>query len=155
MQTRLLVTLSLATLMTGLAGAASIPVVMRHGKPHIAAEALERDAGIVVKRLSSRGEFVACGPEQCARLEAVLTEGETWLVPVAGLSAALNLTATLDDSGRHIALTPARVEASRIAGLARVGSIAPTLRLTRLDGTPVSLDEFRGQRVLINSWASW
>jgi peroxiredoxin len=37
----------------------------------------------------------------------------------------------------------------------RVGSIAPNLRLTRLDGTPVSLDEFRGQRVLINSWASW
>ena len=36
-----------------------------------------------------------------------------------------------------------------------VGAIAPNLRLTKLDGAPVSLDEFRGQRVLINSWASW
>jgi hypothetical protein len=36
-----------------------------------------------------------------------------------------------------------------------VGSLAPNLRLAKLDGGVVTLDALRGQRVLINSWASW
>ena len=38
---------------------------------------------------------------------------------------------------------------------AQVGQLAPDLRLTRLDGSPVALADFRGKRVLIDSWASW
>jgi len=132
----------------------ALPVIVKGGEAHVAAAALEREAGIVIKKLRARG-FVACGAEQCAPLKSALTDGDTLLVTVAGLSEALNLTANFDENRRHVALVPASRNASNAAGVARVGSIAPNLRLTKLDGTPVSLDEFRGQRVLINSWASW
>jgi len=35
------------------------------------------------------------------------------------------------------------------------GVLAPSMRFPRLGGGAMSLDEFRGKRVLINSWASW
>src|SRR5436309_767223 len=142
--TRLL-TLTLAATLTSLACAAPLPVIVKGGEAHVAA-ALEREAGIVIKKLSGRGGFVACGAEQCAPLKSALTDGDTLLVPVAGLSEALNLTANFDENRRHVALVPAPRNASNTDGAARVGSIAPNLRLTKLDGTPVSLDEFRGQR---------
>lgn len=37
----------------------------------------------------------------------------------------------------------------------RVGDLAPDFKLAKLDGSSVRLSDFRGQRVLINSWASW
>ena len=150
-----LLTLTLTALLTTLACAAPLPDIVRDGQAHVTAAALEREAGIVVKRLPGRGEFIACGSERCALVKSVLTDRDTMLVPVAGLSEAMNLTATFDESRRHVALVPGRREAASTAGPARVGAIAPNLRLTQLDGTPVSLDELRGQRVLINSWASW
>ena len=36
-----------------------------------------------------------------------------------------------------------------------VGKLAPDFTLSTLDGTEVSLSQFRGQPVLINFWASW
>jgi peroxiredoxin len=39
--------------------------------------------------------------------------------------------------------------------ITRVGDLAPNFRVVRLDGRPVSLADFRGKRVLIQSWASW
>jgi hypothetical protein len=114
---------------------------------------LEREAGIVVKRLPGRAEFVACGRERCAPLKSVQTDGDDWLVPVTPLCEALHLTANFDESRRQVSLILAPRESS--AGPVRVGGIAPNLRLITLAGTPVSLDELRGQRVLINSWASW
>jgi hypothetical protein len=138
-----------------LAFAAPLPVVVRDGQAHVTATALEREAGIVIKKLPGRGQYVACGAEQCAPLKSVLTEGETLLVSVAGVSEALTLTVNFDDGRQHVTLVPAPPGSVTASGTARVGSIAPNLRLTKLDGTPVSLDEFRGQRVLINSWASW
>ena len=152
--TRLL-TLTLAATLTTLACAAPLPVIVKNGEAHVAAAALEREAGIVIKKLPGRGGFVACGAEQCAPLKSALTDDDTLLVPVAGLSEALNLTASFDESRRHVSFVPAPRNASNTAGGARVGSLAPNLRLTKLDGTPVTLDELRGQRVLINSWASW
>ena len=130
-------------------------VTLRDGQAHVAASALEREAGIVIKKLPGRGEFVACGTERCATLKSLRTEGDTWLVAVAGLTDALQLSAIYDESRRHVTLVPAVGESSTSTGPARVGSIAPNLRLIQLDGTPVSLNELRGQRVLINSWASW
>ena len=140
---------------TTLACAAPLPVIMRDGQAHVTATALEREAGIVVKRLPGRAEFVACGPDRCAPVKSVLPAGETMLVPVAGLIKVLNLTANFDESRLHVALVPAPQASPGTTGPVRVGAIAPNLRLTKLDGTPVSLDELRGQRVLINSWASW
>jgi len=155
--TRMLALALTAAPATAISGA-PLPVITRDGQAHVAAAALERDAGIVIKRLPGRGggsEFVACGPSQCAPLKGVLADGETLLAPVAGLSEALNLTANLDEGRRHVTFGPAQLDSSSTTGTARVGGIAPNLRLTKLDGTTVTLDELRGQRVLINSWASW
>jgi hypothetical protein len=146
------------TAMPTLVSAAPLPVITRDGQAHVAAAALEREAGIVIKRLSgreARSEFVACGTSQCAPLKRVLTDGDTLLAPVAGLSDALNLTANLDDSRRHVTFSPAHRDSTTTSGASRVGGLAPNLRFTKLDGTTVTLDELRGQRVLINSWASW
>jgi hypothetical protein len=155
--TRLLA-LALTVQSIPLASAAPLAVVTRDGQAHVAAAALEREAGIVIKRLpggDSRSEFVACGADLCAPLKGVTTDGDELLVPVAGLSHALNLTANFDDSRRHLTFSTSRRESDSTAGAARVGNLAPNLRLTKLDGTTVTLDELRGQRVLINSWASW
>ncbi|HEY2951991.1 MAG TPA: hypothetical protein VGK40_05385 [Verrucomicrobiae bacterium] len=155
MRTMSILTFTLAATLASLACAAPLSVIVKGGEAHVAAAALEREAGIVIKKLPGRGGFVACGAEQCVPLKSALTDGDTLLVPVAGLSEALNLEANFDESRRHVSLVPAPRIASNPAGAARVGSIAPNLRLTKLDGTPVSIDELRGQRVLINSWASW
>ncbi|HKS38345.1 MAG TPA: hypothetical protein VJW76_14215 [Verrucomicrobiae bacterium] len=141
--------------LASLVRAAPLPVLIRNGEAHVAAAVLEREAGVVVKRLPGRAEFVVCGRERCAPLKSVLADGNDWLVPVAPLCEAMNLTANFDENRRHVALILAPRESSATTGLMGVGGIAPNLRLTKLDGTPVSLDELRGQRVLINSWASW
>ena len=153
-----LLAIALTAMSATLISAAPLPVITRDGQAHVAAPALEREAGVVVKRLpgrDGRSEFVACGTSLCAPLKGVLADGETLLVPVAALSEALNLTANFDDGRRHVIFNPARRESTPTTGPARVGSLAPNLRLTKLDGTTVTLDELRGQRVLINSWASW
>ena len=85
----------------------------------------------------------------------MVTDGDTLLVPVLALSEAMNLTANFDDSRRLVTFVSAPRESAVRTGPARVGTIAPNLRLTQLDGTPITLDELRGRRVLINSWASW
>ena len=150
-----LLTLTLTAMLTTLVCAAPLPVLFRNGEAHVASAVLEREAGIVVKRLPGRAEFVACGRERCAPLKSVLTDGDDWLVPVAPLCEAMRLTANFDESRRHVALILAPRESSAATNPVRVGGIAPNLRLTKLDGTLISLDELRGQRVLINSWASW
>src|SRR5262249_2467576 len=108
MQAKLLLTLILTALTPGLLGAASLPVVMRDGREHVTAAALEREAGIVIKRLPGRGGYVACGAEQCAPVKSVATDADTVLVPVNGLSEALNLTPNFDEQRRHVTFVPAR-----------------------------------------------
>lgn len=145
----------LTAMLATAAYAAPLPAITKGGTTYVAAAALEREAGIVTKRLPGRGEFVVCGKELCAALKGVVTDSDTLLVPVAGLSKAMNLTANFDDRRQHVTFVPARHESGAATGPARLGAIAPNLRLTQLDGSPVTLDELRGQRVLINSWASW
>src|SRR2546428_12567167 len=100
--TRLL-TLTLTAVLATLVCAAPLPVLVRNGEAHVAAAVLEREAGIVVKRLPGRAEFVACGRERCAPLKSVLTDGDDWLVPVAPLCEAMHLTANFDERRRHVA----------------------------------------------------
>jgi len=150
-----LMTLTLMLLIHTPAMAAPLAVLLHNKEPHVTAAALERDAEIVIKRLPGSGEFVACGAAQCAPLKSVVSDGDLLLVPVAGLSEALHLKAAFDDDRRHVTLTPEPRGAAPDAGPLKTGSIAPNFRLAKLDGSPVSLDEFRGRRVLINSWASW
>jgi len=40
-------------------------------------------------------------------------------------------------------------------GALRIGAPAPDFRLLRLDGAEARLSDYRGQRVLINFWATW
>ena len=155
MRVKVMLPIVLTVMLARCGSAAPLPVTLRDGQAHVLASALEREAGIVIKKLPGPGEFVACGTEQCAPLKSVRTEGDIWLVPVVGLADALHLTANYDESRRLVTLLPAAGGSSTSTGPARVGSIAPNLRLVKIDGTPVSLDELRGQRVLINSWASW
>ena len=136
-------------------GSASLPVIERNGLALVTAAALEREVGIVIKRLPGRGGFIACGSEQCALLKDVLTEADNWLVPVDDLSKALNLGAKYDGARQRVTLMSTPKKSSANTGPSGVGAISPNLSFTKLDGSPVSLDEFRGQRVLVNSWASW
>lgn len=150
-----LAALTLLWLMPTSGVAAPLVVVLRNNEPHVNAAALEREAGIVIKRLPGSGEFVACGTGQCAVLKSVVSDGETLLVRLSDLTEALHLKAAFDEDRRHVTLTPEPREAAAAAGPLQPGVIAPNFRLTKLDGSPVSLDEFRGRRVLLNSWASW
>jgi hypothetical protein len=43
-------------------------------------------------------------------------------------------------------------ESKRIPG---VGEVAPDIVLPGLDGAPIRLRDFRGQRLLVFMWASW
>jgi peroxiredoxin len=36
-----------------------------------------------------------------------------------------------------------------------VGDLAPDITLPGLDGAPIRLSDFRGQRLLVFMWASW
>src|SRR3989454_3992505 len=136
-----LLTLTLTVVLATHACAANLPVLVRSGEAHVAAAVLEREAGIVVKRLPGRAEFVVCGQERCAPLKSMLTDGDDWLVPVAALCDAMHLTANFDESRRHVALILAPRESSATTGPVRVGGIAPNLRLSKLGGTPVSLED--------------
>ena len=71
--TRLL-TLTLTAVLTTLVCAAPLPVLVRNGEAHVAAAVLEREAGIVVKRLPGRAEFVACGIPASERTRRAATD---------------------------------------------------------------------------------
>ena len=53
-----------------------------------------------------------------------------------------------------LAFAVAFVRPSATTG-ASVGSVAPELALTDLDGNPVRLSDLRGRPVVVNFWASW
>ncbi|MCZ0701725.1 thiol-disulfide isomerase/thioredoxin [Natronobacillus azotifigens] len=49
----------------------------------------------------------------------------------------------------------ANVEQNELAVGLQVGDIAPDFQLTTIDGESVVLSEYRGQRVMLNFWATW
>jgi peroxiredoxin len=58
-----------------------------------------------------------------------------------------------DASGAYVLTPPTKDEQPPSAPL--VGAYAPDFSLPTLDGQQVNLSDYRGQRVLVNFWASW
>ena len=80
------------------------------------------------------------------------------LVRAGGLAVAAAITVFLVLQlalTAYVALGTGSAGAANEPGLARVGAPAPPFELASLDGEPVSLDQFHGQAVLINFWATW
>ena len=132
-----------------------IPVTQRNGIAYVPASELERSAGIAIKSLPGSDTIAACSEARCARLKEFLREGDVTFVNVTELQKALGLTARFSDDRRQVQLVAKGKFPIADGSITRVGDLAPNFRLARLDGTPVSLADFRGKRVLIQSWASW
>lgn len=132
-----------------------MPVMERAGRAYVSASALERHAGIAIKSLPGQEGVVACARERCAPVRDSLREGGDTLVSADALANALGAEAKFDSTRKTVGFEFKALSNAAMDGIARVGQLAPNFRLTRLDGTPVALTDFRGKRVLINSWASW
>jgi hypothetical protein len=110
----------------------------------VAAAALERGLGWVVKR-----EGLCRGPE-CVPRHADLVRGD----------GAIDVAALARHRGQAIVHDPARrTWVCGQSGELRAGVVrslaAPDFALPDLDGRVHRLSDWRGRRVLLNSWASW
>ena len=133
-----------------------LSVIERDGQAHVSAARLEREAGIAIKRLPGQKQLVACFGERCGLIKDFVMDNGAVLVRVEALAKALEAKARFDETRRNVCFefsSPGGVAPADAT--ARVGHLAPDFRLRKLDGSPVALSDFRGKRVLINSWASW
>jgi hypothetical protein len=132
-----------------------VPVIERNGVLYASGGALEREAEIAIKELPSQKPVAACHRERCALVaNTIRIKGELF-VPVLALADALGGKAVLDEQRKRVRFEFASDAPLPTESIARVGGLVPNLRLTTLEGKTVSLADFRGKRVLINSWASW
>jgi hypothetical protein len=132
-----------------------ISVMEQSGVAYVGAPELERVAHIAVKKLQDNDAVAVCSGERCAMVkDFVRKDGKIW-VNAAALAKALAMSAhfSADRSSVNFVVEPR--EDADASSPARVGQLAPNFRVARLDGGTVSLADFRGKRVLINSWASW
>src|SRR5262245_28058034 len=132
-----------------------ISVTERNGVAYVSATELERSAGIAIKKLPGSDAVVACLEDRCARVKGFLREAKATLVDVTDLSKALGCAARFSDDRRQVRFDFRSISSPVDASITRVGDLAPNFRVSRLGGRPVSLADFRGKRVLIQSWASW
>ena len=132
-----------------------IDVIEHNGRAYVNAETLATEAGIAIKRLPGQQGIAACSRERCAVVKDFLREGDATWVGVRGLAQALNVTPKFDAARKKVGFTFDARAAPAANTAAGVGQLAPDFRLPKLDGTTVALSDFRGKRVLINSWASW
>ena len=137
-----------------MAEGALINVVQRDGEAHVRAADLER-GGIAIKRLSGQKELVACSGDRCGLIKEFIRDGSDLLVRVEAVSKALDAKANFDADRRRVRFDFALSSTTDGDSTAGVGQLAPDFRLRKLDGSRVALSDFRGKRVLINSWASW
>jgi len=134
---------------------AMIETKERAGRLFVAAADLSKDADIAIKSLPGQKQMVACSRDRCAVVSGSLREGDEILVPVKELTEALGAMAQFDEKGQRVRFEFSSQAAAAAIGPARLGQLAPDFRLVKLDGGVVSLSDFHGKRVLINSWASW
>lgn len=130
-------------------------VTERNGISFVSVTELERSAGIAIKNLPGSDAVVACSEARCARVNGFLREGDLTLANVAELAKALGFAARFSDHRRQVQFEAETKPPPAAGSVTRVGDLAPNFRIARLDGRPVSLADFRGKRVLIQSWASW
>ncbi len=131
-----------------------MPITERNGVAYVSAMELERSAGIAVKKLPGSDEVVVCSENRCARMKRSLHEGAATLVNVAELAKALGFATRFSEDRRKVQFD-VQPKSSADPSITGVGDLAPNFRIARLDGIPISLADFRGKRVLIQSWASW
>lgn len=132
-----------------------ISTIQKEGQTSVRASELERETGIVIKDLPGAGQLAVCREERCAILKVFFKEAGDTFVPVAELAQALRANAEFDLETKRVRFVFQPLDSPALEAVAAVGALAPNFRLTTLDGDPVELSDFRGQRVLINSWASW
>jgi hypothetical protein len=132
-----------------------IPVIEQDGTTYVAGTALARDAAIAIKKLPGNDIVVACSSERCAQLKDFLKKGDELWVSTASLTRALGLSARFTDDKRQVRFDVVAQKPSASDPTAGVGQLAPDFLLPKLEGGTVSLADFRGKRVLIESWASW
>jgi len=132
-----------------------IPVMEQDGTTYVASAALARGAAIAIKKLPGSDFVVACSGERCAQLKDFLNKGDELWVSTTALTKALGLSARFADGKRQVRFEVVPEEPSASDPAARVGQLAPNFRLPKLKGGTVSLADFRGKRVMIESWASW
>ncbi|SRR6266568_1006176 len=132
-----------------------VPVMELNGHAYVSATELERSASVAIKPLPGSDAVVACSEDRCARVQDVLREGKVTWVSATELANALGFAARFSDDRRQVRFEAGGKPPHAGDPVTRVGDLAPNFRLARLDGSPVSLADFRGRRVLIQSWASW
>lgn len=133
-----------------------IPILVRDGREYASAAALATVYQIGLKSLPGRTEFVLCHQDRCALINAVVTElNGNQLVGIEALAKALGAESDFSSGRKSVGFTFSKTTGDKFAGLPQAGSFAPHFTLKTLDGKPVSLTDYRGRRVLINSWASW
>jgi hypothetical protein len=151
----------IAALLTGLCIAADaaqtrmIPITERNGAAYVSTTDLERSASIAVKMLPGSDAVAVCHEDRCAPMKGLLREADRTLVNVTELAKALGFAARFSDDRQKVQFEPESKPLSGKGSITRIGNLAPNFRVARLDGSPVSLADFRGKRVLIQSWASW
>jgi len=111
-------------------------------------------AGIAVKALGSRDAAV-CHQDRCAKITVTTREGSVMLLALKTVADALDAKIEILSGGKSARLQFPALAATPAKQLGRAGQLAPDFRLARLDGKMISLSDFRGKRVVINSWASW
>ena len=132
-----------------------VPVMERNGHAYVSATELERSASVAIKRLPGSDAVVACSEDRCARVKGVFREGSVTWVSATELANALGFAARFSDDRRQVRFEAEGKPSHASDSVTHVGDLAPNFRLPRLDGSAVSLADFRGRRVLIQSWASW
>lgn len=156
MRTSVIGTLALAICMAmNAAETTMIPVTERNATACITATDLEHGASIAIKNLPGRDAIVACSEERCARVKSFAREGEITWIGVTELAQALGFAARFSDDRKHVRFEAEGKLLRADSSVRGVGDLAPNFRLRGLDGRAVSLADFRGKRVLIQSWASW
>jgi len=154
------VLLALALLLTGcsikgLRDPKMISVMEQNGVAYVPASGLDQAAHIAVKALPGQNDIAVCSGQRCALVKDFVRKGDEIWVGIGALERTLGLKTRFSIDRRSVAFDFDTQEPSSSDSPARVGELAPNFRVARLDGSPVSLADFRGKRVVINSWASW
>lgn len=132
-----------------------LPVVSKSGLAYVKASDLAASCGIAARELPGQNLVAVCHEDRCVTFKEFRREGAELLVLIGPLAKALELKSTFNDDRSRVSFAFAARAEREESGAVRVGQLAPDFRLTKLDGSPVALSDFRGRRVVISSWASW